>query len=79
MPRVRIAVVVMVLLVASPVAAGDDPFRATWCPPCKEEMPSMERLYRRYKERGFAILAVSIDTGGEAIVRDFVKRHGPRS
>lgn len=36
---------------------------ATWCPPCREEMPSMERLYRRLKARGapFEILAVSID------------------
>jgi peroxiredoxin len=51
-------------------------FWATWCPPCKEEMPSMERLYRRYKERGFTILAVSIDAGGERAVRDFVKAHG---
>jgi peroxiredoxin len=36
---------------------------ATWCPPCREEMPSMERLYRRFQERGtpFEVLAVSID------------------
>jgi peroxiredoxin len=51
-------------------------FWATWCPPCKEEMPSMERLHRRYKARGFTILAVSIDSGGEGTVRDFVKAHG---
>ena len=36
---------------------------ATWCPPCREEMPSMERLYRHFKEQqaSFEILAVSID------------------
>ena len=51
-------------------------FWATWCPPCKEEMPSMERLYRRYKGRGFVILALSIDTGGQAPVAAFVKKFG---
>lgn len=36
---------------------------ATWCTPCREEMPSMERLYSRFRDRGsdFRILAVSID------------------
>jgi len=48
-------------------------FWATWCLPCKEEMPSMERLYRRYKERGLTILAVSVDAGGSAPVAAFVK------
>ncbi len=47
-------------------------FWATWCPPCKEEMPSMDRLYRRYKEHGFTILAISIDTN-TAAVAPFVK------
>ena len=51
-------------------------FWATWCPPCKKEMPSMERLYRRYRDRGFVILAVSIDTGDKADVAAFVKAHG---
>jgi peroxiredoxin len=49
-------------------------FWATWCPPCKEEMPSMERLYRRDKDKGFTILAVSIDGGGPAPVAAFVKK-----
>jgi peroxiredoxin len=51
-------------------------FWATWCPPCKEEMPSMERLYRRHRDKGFTILAVSIDTGSAAPVAAFVKRFG---
>ena len=34
---------------------------ATWCPPCREEMPSMERLYRAVGPEGLRIVAVSID------------------
>lgn len=34
---------------------------ATWCPPCQEEMPSMERLYRAVGDEGFEILAISVD------------------
>lgn len=37
-------------------------FWATWCVPCRVEMPSMENLYEKYKRKGFEILAVS---GGE--------------
>lgn len=51
-------------------------FWATWCPPCREEMPSMERLYRRFRSRGFTILALSIDSRGEEVVRPFVKSFG---
>jgi peroxiredoxin len=51
-------------------------FWATWCPPCREEMPSMERLYRRFKSRGFTILALSIDSRGEEVVAPFVKSFG---
>lgn len=36
-------------------------FWATWCPPCKEEMPSLNTLYARMKPKGFEILAVSAD------------------
>ncbi|MGH7265033.1 MAG: TlpA family protein disulfide reductase [Candidatus Rokuibacteriota bacterium] len=48
-------------------------FWATWCPPCREEMPSMERLYRRYKDRRFTILALSVDRNVAAIP-GFVER-----
>ena len=48
-------------------------FWATWCPPCREEMPSMERVYRDYKAKRLEILAVSLDTGSEAVVAAKVK------
>jgi peroxiredoxin len=46
-------------------------FWATWCGPCKVEMPAMERLYREYRKQGFAILAVSSDPEGAAVTRPF--------
>ncbi len=48
---------------------------ATWCPPCRAEMPSMEALYRRFQGRDFAMLAVSEDTD-VAAVRQFVSELG---
>lgn len=48
---------------------------ATWCPPCVEEMPSMERLHRAMKNEDFEILAVSIDASGAATVRSFMEQH----
>jgi peroxiredoxin len=49
---------------------------ATWCPPCREEMPSMEALYQRLKGRDFEMLAVSIDRKGEEVVGPFVAKYG---
>jgi peroxiredoxin len=34
-------------------------FWATWCPPCRKEMPDMEKLYRKFESRGLVVLAVS--------------------
>ncbi|HEU4989077.1 MAG TPA: TlpA disulfide reductase family protein [Gemmatimonadaceae bacterium] len=49
---------------------------ATWCQPCREEMPSFERLYRDYAPRGLRILAVSVDDPGmDAAIRDFAQRY----
>lgn len=46
---------------------------ATWCSPCREEMPSMERLYQEMKGQPFEILAVSIDSLGAKAVGPFMK------
>lgn len=46
-------------------------FWATWCPPCRKEMPAMERLHRAYRERGLVVLAV---TAQDASPLDEVKR-----
>jgi peroxiredoxin len=47
-------------------------FWATWCTPCREEMPAMERLFQQFKDKGFVILAVSVkDSRKDALA--FVK------
>ena len=48
---------------------------ATWCPPCVEEMPSMEKLYQQLKGEDFEILAVSLDKNGAEAVLPFMKKH----
>ena len=46
-------------------------FWATWCGPCRVEMPAMEELYRQYSRKDFEILAVSTDAQGVAVTRPF--------
>ncbi len=49
-------------------------FWASWCGPCREEMPSMERLWQRFKEEDFVILAVDLrESRGEVV--SFMKEH----
>jgi cytochrome c biogenesis protein CcmG/thiol:disulfide interchange protein DsbE len=49
---------------------------ATWCEPCKIEMPAMEQVYRALAPRGFAVAAVSIDEGSPDEVRAFGQELG---
>jgi len=49
-------------------------FWATWCPPCREEMPAMERLWKQHRENGFVLVAVSVDAKTD-LVAPFVGEH----
>ena len=50
---------------------------ATWCLPCRVEMPSIEALHKSYGPKGLKILAVSIDDPGtDSTIRAFVKQYG---
>ena len=50
---------------------------ATWCAPCRAEMPSIERLHREFGPRGLKIVAVSVDDPGQQkAVRDFARELG---
>jgi peroxiredoxin len=51
-------------------------FWATWCPPCREEIPSMVRLNQVMQGKPFQMLAVSIDEGGKDAVESFFKKGG---
>ena len=49
-------------------------FWATWCPPCRSEMPAMQALYSRLEARGFVILAVDLAEKADT-VRAYVKKN----
>jgi len=51
-------------------------FWATWCGPCRIEMPAMEQLYRTLPRKDFEILAVSTDPQGTAVTRPFQQDMG---
>lgn len=49
-------------------------FWATWCGPCKEEMPGMEVLHKQFKEKNFVLLTISVDYEGIKPVREFMSK-----
>jgi peroxiredoxin len=48
---------------------------ATWCPPCVEEMPTIQQLYERLHGRGLEVLAVSLDALGMQVVGPFIQQY----
>ncbi len=49
-------------------------FWASWCPPCKEEMPIFEKVYQKYNDKNFVILAVNMDTS-EGALKEFLEKN----
>jgi peroxiredoxin len=49
-------------------------FWASWCAPCREEMPAMEKLYQEYKDKNFSVFAIAVnDSKTDAV--NFLKEH----
>ena len=49
---------------------------ATWCHPCRVEMPSINALYQDYRAKGLAIVAIATDEQGEPVVAPFLQTYG---
>lgn len=51
-------------------------FFQTWCPDCQRTNPLLEKLYRKYKDRGFVVLGISHDRGKAKDVKPYIKKYG---
>jgi peroxiredoxin len=51
-------------------------FWATWCPPCREEIPGYIELTKKYGKDGLVIIGISLDQAGPGVVRPFVAKSG---
>ena len=49
-------------------------FWATWCGPCKEEMPSMESLWQQFRGKDFVLLSISVDYEGVKPVKEYIEK-----
>ena len=49
-------------------------FWATWCDPCREEIPSLIALAQKYGDKGFVVLGVAMDDEGKKVVQPFVEK-----
>jgi len=51
-------------------------FWATWCIPCRAEMPLLEKMYQRHRGEGFQMIGFSVDRGAAQDVREFARSRG---
>ncbi len=48
-------------------------FFATWCPPCRQEIPDFVRLYEKFKDKGLEIVGIALDMQGVEVLTPFVR------
>lgn len=46
---------------------------ATWCPPCRKEIPGFINLYKKYKDKGLEIIGIAADVEGKRVVKPFAE------
>ena len=51
-------------------------FWATWCEPCRNEIPDFIELYKKYKSKGVEFIGISVDQDGWEVVKPYVKESG---
>jgi cytochrome c biogenesis protein CcmG/thiol:disulfide interchange protein DsbE len=51
-------------------------FWATWCPPCRKEIPFLIKMQDKYRDHGFTVLGISMDEGGRKMVGKFLEKLG---
>lgn len=51
-------------------------FWATWCPPCRKEIPSLIELQKQYNAQGFTVIGISVDQAGVEIIKKFSEKMG---
>ncbi len=50
-------------------------FWATWCPPCRKEVPHLQKLHKKYDKKGLVVVGVSVDSKGAKVVQPFVEKY----
>jgi peroxiredoxin len=51
-------------------------FWATWCPPCRAEIPGFIELQKQYQQQGLVVVGISLDQGGADVVKSFMQKMG---